>query len=148
MKSNPGFHECCFFKGRLCCHKGQCSVVRSEKTFWKNLTFQTYCTFERDALCQKYCILCSNIGFSKRDTAPLKGRLDMWKLMKEGLGVEGVLGAPRARAPKAFPNSSSFGARPGPHSPWGPFQGKSCFKCTLYSSKGHGVSFKGTFDIS
>ena len=79
MKSNPGFHECCFFKGRLCCHKGQCSVEGAKKHSERISLFETYCTFERDALCQKYCILCSNIGFSKRDTAPLKGRLDMWK---------------------------------------------------------------------
>ena len=30
MKSNPGVHECCLFKGKLCCHKGQCSVAIKE----------------------------------------------------------------------------------------------------------------------
>ena len=122
MKSNPGFHECCFFKGRLCYHKGHCSVVRSEKHSERISHFKTYCTFERDALCQKYCILCSNIGFSKRDTAPLKGRLDMWKLthfpLKEVLGVKGVLGAPRARQKRFQIQALLARARGAPRTPF------------------------------
>ena len=60
-------------------NKGQYSVVRSERTVLKNLTFPNIWHFERDAVCQWYCILCRNIVFSKRDTAPLRKSLDMWK---------------------------------------------------------------------
>ena len=48
--------------------------------------------------------------------------------LKGVLGVKGVLVAPRARARQNGSNFETFlarAARPGPHSPWGIFQGKS-----------------------
>ena len=71
-KSNPVFQECWFFTGRLCCHTGQYSVVRSARAFFSNArSFQTYryilhfwkgCSMSIIL----HCILCKHMDFSKK----------------------------------------------------------------------------------
>ena len=61
MKSNPGFHECCFFKGILCCHKGQCSVVRSEKNILKESHISKHIALLKGMLYVKNTAYCAAI---------------------------------------------------------------------------------------
>ena len=75
-KSNPILQECCFFIGRLCCNTGQC--CKKQRAFWDCSHVRASYTFDRDALCQTYCIFWRHIAFSKRDTAS-EGRLDIGK---------------------------------------------------------------------
>lgn len=57
----------------LRCHTGECCNKR-KSIFWQCSHVQGYCTLERDALCQRYCISCRGIAFSTRDTAQRKVR--------------------------------------------------------------------------
>ena len=81
---NPVFQECCFFTGIFFAIQARtifcCSVVRTKEHSVIVLTVSNMLRFWKGCSMSIILhILCRNIGFSKRGTAPLKGGLDMWK---------------------------------------------------------------------
>ena len=87
-KSNPVFQECCFFTGFFFCNTGQYSVVLWSEAKEHSLILLTVSNilishfWKRCSMSIILHILCRNVDFSKRGTAPLKGGLDIWKCVQ------------------------------------------------------------------
>ena len=82
-KSSPVFPECCFFTSFVLPYRTIlcCSVVRSKRAFFNSAHSFKHVTLLKGMVYVNNTayIVCRNIDFSKRGTAPLKGGLDIWK---------------------------------------------------------------------